>query len=223
MRCPLQRTLNTLDPRLKRIQTMPSSLATQPAVHRFHRAALRSVGILGIFAAFLIPLHAETYDLVGVTLADGGTITGQFDWDDIPGLYAYTDVSVEVTGAGAELGLDADITTNDYHNFGGLCFLDPQAGLGACSGTGLVIEWTERMEPHSFNPTGTPLTSNEICLHSSGACGADSVYHFSDGNTVEITGGGVTLVTPEPHSGVLLLTVLGAFAFLARKRISQGL
>ena len=66
----------------------------------------------------------NTYNLVGVTLANGATVTGQFDWDDAPGSFAYTNVNIVVGGSGAEGGFN--ITTPDPMNTDGYVFLTRQ-------------------------------------------------------------------------------------------------
>ena len=133
----------------------------------------------------------NTYNLVGVTLANGATVTGQFDWDDAPGSFAYTNVNIVVGGSGAEAGFN--ITTPDPMNTDGLCVSDPPTSADFCGSTdrpSLLFIFDNRLTPNGLNTTAAVLSSDTICL---GICfkGQDSQVNYPDGLSVAITGGSV--------------------------------
>src|SRR4051812_24599184 len=74
-----------------------------------------------------------TYNLVGVTLANGATVTGQFDWNDAPGSFSYTNVNIMIGGSGTEAGFN--ITAPDPMNTDGLCLSDPPTSSNFCGST----------------------------------------------------------------------------------------
>lgn len=144
--------------------------------------------------------------------------------DDVPGSYSFTNVDIEVTGSGAQLGLNTTITSSDLQNPGGLCFADPPVGQALCFSTilpSLVLIFDQRLTPNSLDPTDPELLSDQICL---GPCfGNDqSQFNFSDGTSVAITAGSITDTTvPEPSSLVLTFSGIGV-ALVMRKRIGRG-
>jgi hypothetical protein len=133
----------------------------------------------------------NTYNLVGVTLANGATVTGQFDWNDAPESFSYTNVNILVSGSGAEAGFD--ITTPDSMNTDGLCLSDPPTSADFCGSTdrpSLLFILDNRLTPNGLNTTAAALSSDTICL---GVCfkGQDSQVNYADGVSVAITGGSV--------------------------------
>jgi hypothetical protein len=189
------------------------------------RKSLLNVPILLLIAAFAtLTAHADTYTLNGVTLVDGGTVVGQFDWNDVPSSYSFTNVNILITGAGPQLGLSTTITSPDPLNPGGLCFSDPPVGTGLCSSPSLVFVFDQRLTPNSTDPTAPPLLSDEICI---GPCFGANESHvtFSDGTSVAITAGSVTDTTvPEPGTLMLMLIGLGSLGVMAvmRKRKAES-
>lgn len=167
-------------------------------------------------AVATLSVHAETFSLVGVTLADGGTITGQFDWNDVAGSFAFTNVDITVTGAGAELGMNTVITAPDPLNTAGLCFVEPPVSAGACTSSSrpsLIFIFDQRMTPNVLSPTTPALSSDGICVGNTSCFGTDeSEFNFSNGDSVAITAGSV-VATPEPSTGST--AILGAFALTA--------
>jgi hypothetical protein len=139
----------------------------------------------------------NTYNLVGVTLANGATVTGQFDWDDVPGSYTYTNVNIVVGGEGAEAGFD--ITTPDLMNIYGLCFSDPPIPSNLCGSTitpSVLFIFDNYLTPNPTSGAGALLPSDTICL---GTCykGADSQINYADGLSVPMTGGSVVLTSAQ--------------------------
>jgi hypothetical protein len=139
----------------------------------------------------------NTYNLVGVTLANGATVTGHFDWNDVAGSFSYTNVNIVVGGSGAEAGFD--ITTTDPMNNDGLCFSDPPTSLDFCGSTSapsMLLIFDNRMTPNGVNASAAALSSDSICL---GPCfkGASSQVNYADNVSVAITGGSV-VQTPVP-------------------------
>lgn len=169
--------------------------------------------------------HADTYTLNGVTLADGGTVTGQFDWNDVPASYSFTNVDILITGAGPQLGLSTTITSPDPNNNGGLCFSDPPIGTGLCASTSsssLVFIFDQRLSPNFLDPAAPPLLSDDICI---GPCFLTFQSHvtFSDGTSVAVTNGSVGGTTTVPEPGTLSLMLLGiGLALALRKRIGHS-
>jgi hypothetical protein len=130
------------------------------------------------------------YKLVGVTLANGATVTGQFDWNDAPGSFSYTNVNIVVGGSGAEAAFD--ITTPDPMNNDGLCFSDPPTSLDFCGSTStpsVLFIFADRLTPNGTNLTAAALPSDTISLGE--FKGTDSQVNYADGVSVAITAGSV--------------------------------
>jgi hypothetical protein len=124
-------------------------------------------------------------------LANGAAVTGQFDWDDAPGSFSYTNVNIVVRGSGAQAGFD--ITTPDPMNNEGKCFSDPPTSLDYCGSTStpsLLFIFDDFLTPNGVNTTAALFSSDTIC---SGVCykGAQSQVTYADGVSVAITGGSV--------------------------------
>jgi len=190
---------------------------------RIHKCVL-AVG-LAVFCTMLAgTLRADTFILQGVTLADGGTITGQFDWNDVSGSYSYTNVDIQITGAGAEAGLVETITSGDTMNPGGLCFSDPPVGQALCMSTassGLVFIFDQRLTPNNLDPSDPQLASDTICLGDTSCFdGNQSQYTFSNGVSVAITGG-LVVNAPEPSLLFLLTSGLLGLGLFARRGLAR--
>jgi hypothetical protein len=122
---------------------------------------------------------------------NGATITDQFDWNDAPGSFSYTNVNIVVSGSGAQGGFD--ITTPDPMNNDGLCFSDPPTSSDFCGSTStpsLLFIFDNRLTPNRLNTAAAALSSDTICL---GVCfkGQESQVNYPDGVSVAITGGSV--------------------------------
>ena len=172
-----------------------------------------------LLALFVVSAHADTYSLFGVTLADGGTITGHFDWNDVPSSYAYTNVDITVMGGGAELGSNVTITAPDLLNIGGLCLVEPAVTQGACNSSALpslALIFDQRLSPNALSPTDPKTISDQICIGSTSCfLSNESKFTFPDGASVPVTAGSVVNTTvPEPGTwstallGILTLAMV---------------
>lgn len=150
-----------------------------------------------------------TYNLVGVTLANGATVTGQFDWNDAPDSFSYTNVNIVVGGSGPEAGFD--ITTPDPMNNDGLCFSDPPTSLDFCGSTSapsVLFIFANRLTPNGANMTAAVLPSDTISLGE--FKGTYSQVDYADGVSVAITGGSVVQTSaPQPGAISLFMGLLG--------------
>jgi len=154
-----------------------------------------------------VPLHAQVYDLVGVTLEDGGTVTGQFT---IAGTGAsgandidYINVDITVTGAGSESGNSFTVTSGDPVNPAGEFFEDPGSGPRSFD-----IQWSGAGIT-DVPPSDLGIVPGSIVIFADGT----HVYIGPFGQAEEVG------ATPEPSTvSTLALGLLGLAGAAHRSR-----
>jgi hypothetical protein len=139
----------------------------------------------------VVALTVETYDLVGVTLSDGGTLTGSFDWAYGGGAYEFTNINIVATGAGPDLGEVLTIANGtDSNNNGGECLVYPQEAFsGDCSplsGAGILLNFVNRLGPNDVFPTERVQFSDLICTANAGNCGLGQGFEGTVGTPSEV-------------------------------------
>jgi hypothetical protein len=176
------------------------------------------------------------YNLVGVTLADGGSITGSFDWDYGPGVYEFTDINIVATGGGAELGEVVAVTNGtDVLNPGGECLsinTTTEFGCSPLTLPGILINFVTRLGPNAVFPNEPVQSVVTICTAAADNCGLATGYDgivtvpsqvLFPGTDPDVTGGELVATAPEP--GTLILAswgTLGLGLMLGLKRLRSS-
>lgn len=180
------------------------------------------------------PLTVIPYTLVGVTLSDGGTITGSFDWAYGSGVYEFTDINLVATGGGADLGETVTVTDGtDTLNPGGECMsinTTTEFGCSPLTTTGILINFVTRLGPNAVFPSEPVQSVVTICTAAAGNCGLGTGYDGIVPTPSQVLFGtdpdvisGELVETPEPGTMSLLLCgALGLGPLLGRKLRRQS-
>ena len=168
------------------------------------------------------------YNLVGVTLSDGGTITGSFDWAYGSGVYEFTNINLVARGGGDDLGDVVTVTDGtDALNGGGECLSINNTTPFGCSPLtepGILLNFVTRLGPNAVFPNEPVQPAVTLCTAAADDCGLATGYdgvvatpsQVMFGADPDVTGGEL-LAAREP--GSLLLTVPGIvlLAFAAKR------
>ena len=201
----------------------------------------RALAFSGMLSALCLVANARAdtltvvhYNLVGVTLADGGSITGSFDWAYGSGVYEFTDINLLATGAGAELGQVVTVTNGtDLLNPGGECLsinTTTEFGCSPLTVPGILLNFVTRLGPNEVFPNEPVQSDVTICTTAAGNCGLSTGFDgilttpsqvLFLGEDPAVTGGELVAAVPEPGTLTLLSSGslgLGLITEMKRRR-----
>jgi hypothetical protein len=189
-------------------------------------AAAVAAGLLTALAATSATADPVTWTFQGVTLADGGTVSGSFTYDADAGPNgSYSNVNV-VTAGGSQLPgatyvavLGGRTGGDSFANAGDVSFVT--AGGSADGQTGLFLDFNTNLTNAGGNVTINPTLSSEAtCLAGGFPCGPNVPGRLVSAGSLQ----GVP-VAPVPTLSewamIILgsLLALGAMTMIARRRL----